>query len=72
MKITSLSMVNIYFFKNITIDNKNGIDEVITIMGSCVQSHTVTVNTDGTMDETIEFIFGKRNYNFCSNTFYHF
>jgi len=30
--------------------------EVITIPGSCVQSHSVTVNTDGTMDETLEFM----------------
>ena len=25
-------------------------------MGCCVQSHTVTVNTDGTMDETLELM----------------
>jgi len=40
----------------ITIDAGSGIDEVITIPGNCVQSHSVTVNTDGTMDETLEFM----------------
>ena len=40
----------------ITIDAGSGIDEVITIPGNCVQSHSVTVSTDGTMDETLEFM----------------
>ena len=38
----------------ITIDSGIGDDEVITLMGCCVTGHTVTVNTDGTMDETLE------------------
>ena len=33
-----------------------GTDEWMTVLGACVQSHTVTINTDGTMDETIEFM----------------
>ena len=40
----------------ITINSGHGDDEVITLMGCCVQSHTVTVNTDGTMDETLELM----------------
>ena len=40
----------------ITINSGNGDDEVITLMGCCVQGHTVTVNTDGTMDETLELM----------------
>ncbi len=40
----------------ITIDSGQGDDEVITLMGCCVQGHTVTVNTDGTMDETLELM----------------
>ena len=40
----------------ITINSGNGDDEVITLMGCCIQSHTVTVNTDGTMDETLELM----------------
>lgn len=35
---------------------RNANSEVVTIMGCCVQSHTVTVNTDGTMDETLELM----------------
>ena len=38
------------------IEAKSGIDEVMTFKGCCIQSHTVTVNTDGTMDETLEFM----------------
>jgi len=39
------------------INNVNsGTAEVITLRGCCVQSHTVTMNTDGTQDETIEFM----------------
>jgi hypothetical protein len=39
------------------INNTNsGTAEVITLRGCCVQSHTVTMNTDGTQDETIEFM----------------
>tara|TARA_R100000458_G_scaffold59726_1_gene71396 strand:+ start:771 stop:1352 length:582 start_codon:yes stop_codon:yes gene_type:complete len=34
----------------------NQTNEVMTFMGCCVQSHTVTVNTDGTMDETLELM----------------
>ena len=58
----------------ITIDNKNGIDEVITVLGSCVQSHTASINTDGTMDETIEFmsyitpVFSSTQYNTAITT----
>ena len=37
----------------ITINSGNGDDEVITLLGCCIQGHTVTVNTDGTMDETL-------------------
>ena len=40
----------------ITIDAGSGTDEVITIPGNCIQSHSVTINTDGTMDETLEFM----------------
>ena len=40
----------------ITINSGNGDDEVITLMGCCIQGHTVTVNTDGTMDETLELM----------------
>jgi hypothetical protein len=40
----------------ITIDSGTGDNETITLMGCCVQSHTVTVNTDGTMDETLELM----------------
>ena len=40
----------------IKISPMTGTAEHITVMGACVQSHTVTVNTDGTMDETIEFM----------------
>ena len=28
----------------------------MTFKGCCIQGHTVTVNTDGTMDETLEFM----------------
>ena len=35
---------------------RNADNEVITLMGCCVQSHTVTMNTDGTMDETLELM----------------
>lgn len=35
---------------------RNASNEVITLMGCCVQSHTVTMNTDGTMDETLELM----------------
>jgi len=39
------------------INNVNsGTAEVITLRGCCIQSHTVTMNTDGTQDETIEFM----------------
>ena len=31
-------------------------NELRCLLGACVQSHTVTINTDGTMDETIEFM----------------
>ena len=40
----------------VTIDSGIGNDEVVTLMGCCVQGHTVTVNTDGTMDETLELM----------------
>ena len=40
----------------ITINSGNGDDEVITLLGCCIQGHTVTVNTDGTMDETLELM----------------
>ena len=40
----------------VTIDSGTGNDEVVTLMGCCVQGHTVTVNTDGTMDETLELM----------------
>ena len=33
-----------------------GTNEVITIKGCCITGHTVTVNTDGTMDETLELM----------------
>ena len=33
-----------------------GTNEVMTFKGCCITSHTVTVNTDGTMDETLEFM----------------
>ncbi len=38
------------------VEAKSGIDEVMTFKGCCIQGHTVTVNTDGTMDETLEFM----------------
>ena len=40
----------------IEIEAKSGTDEVITLKGCCITGHTVTVNTDGTMDETLEFM----------------
>ena len=40
----------------VEVEAKSGIDEVMTFKGCCIQSHTVTVNTDGTMDETLEFM----------------
>ena len=40
----------------VTIDSGTGNDEVVTLMGCFVQGHTVTVNTDGTMDETLELM----------------
>lgn len=40
----------------IQIDASTGNDETITVPGCCIQSHSVTVNTDGTMDETLEFM----------------
>ena len=40
----------------VEVESKSGIDEVMTFKGCCIQSHTVTVNTDGTMDETLEFM----------------
>ena len=43
-------------FLTIAQPTRNESAEVITLMGCCVQSHTVTVNTDGTMDETIELM----------------
>ena len=58
----------------ISISPKTGTSEVITIMGACVQSHTVTVNTDGTMDETIEFmsyitpVYSSTQYNTAITT----
>ena len=33
-----------------------GTSEVITLKGCCITGHTVTVNTDGTMDETLELM----------------
>ena len=33
-----------------------GTNEVITLKGCCITGHTVTVNTDGTMDETLELM----------------
>tara|TARA_R100001463_G_scaffold127288_1_gene185323 strand:- start:14107 stop:14703 length:597 start_codon:yes stop_codon:yes gene_type:complete len=39
------------------VNNVNsGTAEVITLKGCCIQSHTVTMNTDGTQEETIEFM----------------
>ena len=43
-------------FMTIEPSTRNASNEVITLMGCCVQSHTVTVNTDGTMDETLELM----------------
>jgi hypothetical protein len=42
----------------VTIDpsTTNATTEVITLMGCCVQGHSVSVNTDGTMDETLELM----------------
>ena len=40
----------------VEIDGNSGTNEVMTFKGCCIQSHTVTVNTDGTMDETLEFM----------------
>jgi len=40
----------------ITFDARQGTDEVISIPYCCIQGHTVTVNTDGTADETLEFM----------------
>ena len=37
-------------------DGVAGVDEIVSILGCCVQSHSVTVNTDGTMDETLELM----------------
>ena len=34
----------------------NSTTEVVTVLGACIQSHSVTMNTDGTQDETIEFM----------------
>ena len=34
----------------------NGTHEVFTVMGACVQSHTVSVNADGSTEETLEFM----------------
>ena len=39
----------------IWIQLKNG-TEVFTIRNACVQSHTVTNNSDGSADETLEFM----------------
>ena len=43
-------------FMTIEPGTRNASNEVVTLMGCCVQSHTVTVNTDGTMDETLELM----------------
>jgi len=40
----------------VEVEANSGTDEVMTFKGCCIQSHTVTVNTDGTMDETLEFM----------------
>jgi hypothetical protein len=34
---------------------KNGA-EVFTVPNACIQSHSVTLNADGTADETLEFM----------------
>jgi len=43
-------------FITIAAPTRNAAAEVVTLMNCCVQSHTVTVNTDGTMDETLELM----------------
>ncbi len=40
----------------VEVEANSGTDEVMTFKGNCITSHTVTVNTDGTMDETLEFM----------------
>ena len=43
-------------FVELITPNENGINEMVSILGACVQSHTVSVNTDGTMDETLDLM----------------
>lgn len=43
-------------FVELLTPNENGINEMVSILGCCVQSHTVSVNTDGTMDETLDLM----------------
>jgi len=43
-------------FLTINPQTRNADSEIVTLMGCCVQNHTVTVNTDGTMDETLELM----------------
>ena len=43
-------------FLSIDPETRNADSEIVTLMGCCVQGHTVTVNTDGTMDETLELM----------------
>ena len=40
----------------VEVEANSGTDEVMTFKGCCISSHTVTMNTDGTMDETLEFM----------------
>ena len=40
---------------HITMEARQGTDEIITLPYCTVTGHTVTINTDGTQDETLEF-----------------
>tara|TARA_E500000305_G_C3979045_1_gene215875 strand:- start:104 stop:718 length:615 start_codon:yes stop_codon:yes gene_type:complete len=40
---------------HIFMEGRNGTDEVISIPYCTITGHTVTINTDGTQDETLEF-----------------
>jgi len=31
-------------------------EEVLTIRNACIQAHTITLNSDGTSEETMEFM----------------
>jgi len=43
-------------FVELITPNENSVNEMVSILGACVQSHTVSVNTDGTMDETLDLM----------------